>query len=49
VKLSNIENSQLKIEKRLLEYSNEQKDFQRDLIEGQKDFQESWKKIRHES
>ena len=41
VKLSSIENSQLKIEKRLLEYSNEQKDFQRDLIEGQKDFQES--------
>jgi len=41
VKLSNIENSQLKIEKRLLEYSNEQKDFQKDLIEGQKDFQEN--------
>ena len=32
VKLSNIENSQLKIEKRLLEYSNEQKDFQENLI-----------------
>jgi len=41
VKLSNIENSQLKIEKRLLEYSNEQKDFQKDLIDGQKDFQEN--------
>ena len=41
VKLGHIENGQLKIEKRLLESSNEQKGFQQFLIDDNKKFQES--------